>query len=100
MSDFELLQQKVSVMTRRLDLLEAAGQARLASDADDLAAQRVAESMGFTARLVVVGKKFRVEVARKLKGEGWSSTRIARVLEVTDRTVERWTCPRSKMWKK
>ena len=91
MSDFELLQQKVAAMIQRLEMLEQGAQARLACGVDDLTAQRAAEDLGFTAQLVVLlEKKDRHALSQRLKGDGWSGARIARALEVCERTIERW----------
>lgn len=99
MTDFERMEAKVALLSRRVELLESRSAARLAADADDLAAQQAAEALGFSVDVLWLpasthpgGNPRKRALARELARAAWSAGRIARVLRVAERTVERWTC--------
>jgi hypothetical protein len=90
------LEAKVETALKRIAVLEA-GQAGLTAGADELAAQRVAQRLGFGVEVLRVpaGTSARENavkrlLASQLAGLEWSQARIARVLHVTERSVCRW----------
>lgn len=97
MNRLEFLESKVVALSVRVESLERAAHARLALDADDLAAQAAAERNGFAPELVRLpacckqGSNHEKKiVARSLRAKGWGKARIARVLRCSERTVTRW----------
>ena len=81
----------------RIDALEQASHARLAIDADDLAAQQVAQELGFAAELVRLpacckqgANREKKAMANSLLAKGWGKARVARTLRCSERTVARW----------
>lgn len=82
-------------LTIRVEALESVAQARLAASGEELAAQRIAEELGFEVKLIGLpasraGNPGKRKLARELAARGWSAARIARVLRVCERTAERW----------
>jgi AraC-like DNA-binding protein len=93
-TDFEKLEGKVAALIRRIEVLERQHASALAGSADDLAAQRVAQEMGFNAEVVQLCAASVVRLEKELRGKGWSMERIARVLKCSERTVRRHlACP-------
>ncbi len=95
MNHIEVLEGKIAVLTRRIDILEKAQAQQLAFDADDLEAQRIAGEAGFAVEILRMPKRFkeRRELARRLRKKNWSKARIARAFRVSERTAERWLEP-------
>ena len=92
---------EIALLGRRVVKLEQVQQLRLAAGADDVEAQRLAQELGFEIALVVLPKTknrkpAEVDTARRELGcqlhfkNRWSASRIARALNVCERTVERW----------
>lgn len=84
-------------LTLRVRSLESAAQVRLAAGRDDLAAQRIAEALGFSPRVLILPRAVapRRALARELRAQGWSAERIARVLRCSERTVRRCSAARA-----
>jgi hypothetical protein len=98
MTRFEAMEARVAGLSARVLKVERALEGRLAADGDELAAQQQAEALGFGAEVLVLAascqgasNRGKRAVARRLADKGWSAARIARVLRVCERTVERWS---------
>lgn len=76
----------------RVEKLERGAVARLAANADDLAAQKAAGELGFDVELFVMTQRRgnRVRMAQVLNQKGWSAERIGRVLRCSEKTIRRW----------
>lgn len=79
------------ILQRRIEVLEAVNRAQLSPD--ELAAEQVAQGLGFDALIILLPDKRseRIALARSLKANDWSAARIARVLNICERTAQRWT---------
>ncbi len=92
MTLIEKLEGELAALSRRILQLERVAQERLEGDPDQLAAQRVAQELGFAAEVIMLPKrgKERGALARELRLQHWSVSRIARALKCDECTVERW----------
>lgn len=77
---------------KRIEILEGLEAGRRSLDADEAAAQKVAQDIGFTPAVLTVPAKRdeRMTLARQLRSRGWSLARIARVMRTGERNVARW----------
>lgn len=92
MDRVEKLEAIVLMAIKRIEFLEAAAAAGKALDADEAAAQRVAQQIGFAPAVLTVPAKRaeRMALARALRADNWSLARIARVMRTGERNIARW----------
>lgn len=92
----ELMEGKLALAIRRIEGLERSQKRRLAANADELAAQELAEKLGFAVEILTLpaassaGNQAKRALAHGLSVRGWSAERIGRVLRVSERTIRRW----------
>jgi len=88
-----MLQAHVGALESRLRKLEIEFGQMVKARGDDLRAQRVAQELGFGVEVLHSlqrgRRKERQLLAAELKKKGWSSERVARVLNCSSRTVQR-----------
>lgn len=84
------MQGKIAILIRRVGQLEHL--ALQTANPDELAAQTLAQELGFDALVIRLPEKRseRILLARSLKAKNWSAARIARVLKICERTAQRW----------
>lgn len=100
MNQVEMMQGELAALSRRVRKLEVLFESRAVLTTDEKAAQKAAETMGFTVEILMLPpytgrrgqrkeREQRRQLARKLNKDGWSASRIARALNCTDRTAQR-----------
>lgn len=92
MNQVELLQGEMAALAGRVRKLEVLVGAHVELSVDERAAQLVAQDIGFDPGILVLPDKFkeRRALARHLRKQKWSASRIARALNCDQRTVGRW----------